>query len=319
MTIWGLPILCAVAMAVPLAAQPAQPMPTADQPAPLRLMARAERPAYAIGAPISLLVDLSQPAFLYAYSRGPDGTAQMVALGGLISPVPQPAGQALLANVLAGNAEADEELVVFASTARLPLPAALGSMATRDLESRLAALGVSVGPRAGLPAAPGLSAPVVSALRIDLPALATISQPVSPAIAPPVPTPPPAPPAGLAVPMLNSSKPSYKVGEAVEIIVGSSAAGQVQIFVREAGGEPVALTSLRFDRPGVQTVRAVAAPPAGSQTIIAVHSPDGKVTAADLAAAGFAAQPAAKAISLRPSPPPAVPLAIDTHIIKVEN
>jgi len=253
----------------------------------LDLSVRAAKDRFAVNEKISLKVTVSKDAYLYITTRNAAGESV------LLSPLPDgkliqvKAGTQTIETKLAGDTPGNEELVVVASTADL----GLGGLSAKNFDNKLASKGIRITedqPRNKPPVGVGLSDPVKVKIKI------ANEEPASTD----------------GVALVSIDKRQAEVGDTIRVTYGASKPGWVHLFVVYSNGNVDEVLKEKFEQPTVKTVSATITEPMGRQSLVAVWTIDGDLTAASLKNAGFGKSGdsnAAKGLKLRELKPESKP------------
>jgi hypothetical protein len=271
-----------------------------DTPAPvvekLDLAVTAAKPRFAVNEKIALKITVSKDAYLYITTRNTAGESV------LLSPLPDgklvqvKAGTQTIETKLIGDAEADEQIVVVASTADL----GINGLSPKNFDDKLAAKGLRITnepPRAKPPVGVTLSDPVKVAIKI------ANDDPI----------------ALEGVASVTIDKHHVDLGDTLRLTYGTTKPGWVNLYVVYPNGVIEELLKEKFDAPATKTVSATVVEPMGRQTVVAVWSINGDLTVEALKNAGFGKtgdNNAAKGLKLREMNPAAKP-AITTADVDV--
>lgn len=261
----------------------------------LELTVRATKGRYAVNEPIKLKVKVNADAYLYISTRNKDGESVLLSPAANGALIRVKAGNQTIDPKLIGDAAGTEELTVIASSADLGLAGLTAKTFDKQLQSKGIRIAGEV-PRNKPPTGVSVSDPVKVKVKIANDDEAGNAD-------------------GIA--LVSTDKRRYAVGDDVRIAYGVSKPGWVHLFVVYPDGNIDDVLKEKFDQAGVKTVTAEITEPAGRQSLVAVWTANGDLSAESMSAAGFGKSTettAAKGIKLREQKPEAKPSVTATDV-----
>lgn len=250
----------------------------------LKFTIKASQAKYAVGESMHFTVQAARPYYVYLYNQQPDGSNVLLYPNKKEKAKLLPANKAVTLPQLVrffSDRPGVETVTAIATTQ--PLTIAPGQLkAAGDfslverggVESALSARQIHIGEINNVPTATGDT--VMRTLRLVV-GSAPGAAPDTGFVAEPVPL-----PANVAA-FITADKPSYRVGEPIQVTYGATAPGFVHLFVVYPDGGPATRLGKQQVNVGeAVSLSAVAALPAGRQLLVAAYSPKGELNEAFL-------------------------------------
>ena len=242
----------------------------------LKFTVKSNKASYAVGESMHFTVQGGRPFYVYVYNQQPDGSNVLLYPNKKEKSRLLPANKAVTLPKLVrffSDRPGTETVSVIATTQPLVIsPASLKdagdfSVANKGaVESALSARQIQIGEINNVPTTSGDT--VMRTLNVAITAANNVN-----AVLPSAPV-----EAGNAAAFITADKPSYRVGEQLQITYGATRAGFVHLYVvYPDGGAPTSLGMQRVNVGEAVSLNAKAALPAGRQLLVAAYSPTEKI------------------------------------------